>query len=61
MSVGTPPIREHGLGDICHLRLTTSASVDEFGRVRVSRHLDLVGSTPFPNGVAVQVYRTQHA
>jgi hypothetical protein len=32
-----------------------------FDQLPESRHLDLVDSTPFPNGVAVQIYRPQHA
>lgn len=32
-----------------------------FDQLPESRHLDLVEATPFPNGVVVQVYRTQAA
>ncbi len=32
-----------------------------FDQLPESRHLELVDSTAFPNGVAVQVYRPQHA
>jgi dihydrofolate reductase len=31
-----------------------------FDQLPESRHLDLVGATPFPNGVVVQVYRPRH-
>jgi dihydrofolate reductase len=32
-----------------------------FDRLPASRHLDLVETTPFPNGVVVHVYRSQHS
>jgi dihydrofolate reductase len=32
-----------------------------FGQLPQSRHLDLVETTPFPSGIVVHVYRSQHA
>ena len=32
-----------------------------FGQLPQSRHLDLVETTPFPSGVVVHVYRSQHS